>query len=182
MIRVNLLPYRVQRRREQVLRHLLAAVAVLFVVGAGIAIAHGYASSELSSLEERYAELRRKNAVLQRKIGEIRNIDRLRAEVQDKLRLVDQLQQGRFASFRMLLSIARTIPQNAWITEMRDSGGKIELKGIAESPAAIASFMRALEASPEFANVRLGVVRRTKLGNAVLRSFTLTMQREGGGA
>ncbi len=182
MIRINLLPYRVQRRRAQVLRHLLALVGVVAVVGLGIAAAHGYASSQLSSLEERYAELRRKNAELQRKIGEIRNLDRLRAEVQRKLKLVDQLQQGRFASFRMLLAIARAIPQNVWITELHDRGGRVELKGVAESPAAIASFMRALEASPEFADVRLGVVRRTKLDNAVLRSFSLTMQREGGGA
>lgn len=182
MIRINLLPYRVQRRREQVLRHLLVLVAVVVGIALGVMAVHGYASSKLSSLEARHAELVRKNAELQRKIGELRNFDRLRSEVQQKLDLVDDLQRGRFASFRMLLAISQAIPHNVWITELRDYGGRIEIKGVGESPAAIADFMRALDARPEFGNVRLGIVRRTEVQGAILRSFVLTMQREKGGA
>ncbi|RME83460.1 MAG: fimbrial assembly protein [Zetaproteobacteria bacterium] len=182
MIRINLLPYRAKRRRAQILKHLLVFFGVLLgaIVIAGAL--HAYATATLRGLEDKYADLRQKNQMLQRKIGEIRNLDKLRAEVEQKLKLIDALQQGRFESFRTLLAIAEAIPQNVWITKLVDRGAQIQVYGVGESPAAVANFMRALDARPEFADVRLGVIARTEIGGAVLRKFDLTFRREQPGA
>jgi len=182
MIRINLLPYRQRRRRQQVLQHLAVLVGAIGVVTLGIVVVHATASSELASLQQQYEDLRRQNQLLQRKIGEIRNIDRLRAEVEQKLGLVDELQQGRFRSFRTLLAIAEAIPQNVWLTRLEDRGTQIYVKGMGESPKAVANFMRALDAREEFTNVKLGSVKTAEVDGVVLRSFDLTFDRVQPGA
>jgi len=177
LIRINLLPYRAQRRQREILRHLLAAVAA---VGSALLLAlgaHLYASAQLEELTQRADRLRAENQVLMKKIGKIRDIDKLRANVQRKLKLVDELQRGRFRSFETLVALARAIPENVWLVGIADQGGELVLKGLGESNKAVANFMRALDRSPIFGDVRLEVIQRTRVGEIPVRRFTLLLRR-----
>ena len=177
MIRINLLPYRAARRQQQILQHLVVAIAAF---GAAILIslsAHVYATATLSGLETELSDLRAKNAELQKKIGKIRDLDRLRAEVQGKLDIVEKLQQGRFRSLNTLYHLAMETPENVWLTNIDDKSSTVNLKGLGESNKAVANFMRALDQSPYFQDVRLQVIQRTTIGSVSVRSFELTMVR-----
>jgi len=177
MIRINLLPYRNALRQRQILQHIAAAlgvVALAVVIALGM---HVYASSTLSGLQHELAQVRQRNKQLNDRIGEIRNLDRLRADVQRKLELVDRLQYGRFRSLETLIALSRAIPENVWLRSITDTGGQIRLIGLGESNKAVANFMRALERSPVFANVHLQVIRREQIGSIPVRNFSLTMQR-----
>jgi len=177
MIRINLLPYRNALRQRQILQHIavaLGVVALAVVISLGM---HIYASSTLSGLQDDLAQLRHRNQVLSKKIGEIRNLDKLRADVQRKLKLVDQLQHGRFRTLETLISLSRAIPENVWLLTITDSGGEIRLTGLGESNKAVANFMRALDQEPVFANVRLQVIKREQIGSIPVRNFSLTMRR-----
>ena len=177
MIRINLLPYRNALRQRQILQHIAAAlgvVALAAVIGVGM---HMYASSTLSGLQNDLAQLKQRNQMLRKKIGEIRNLDKLRADVQAKLKVVDQLQEGRFRSLNTLIALSRAIPDNVWVTEVKDGGGSISLKGVGESNKAVANFMRALDREPVFADVRLQVIKRDMAGAVPVRVFSLSMRR-----
>ncbi len=177
MIRINLLPYRNALRQRQILQHVavaLGVVALAAVISLGM---HIYASSTLSGLENELAQLKHRNQELNKKIGEIRNLDKLRADVQRKLKLVDKLQQGRFRSLNTLVALSQAIPENVWLTNISDQGGSISLKGLGESNKAVANFMRALDRQPVFSNVRLLVIKRKTIGSVPVRQFSLTMQR-----
>ncbi len=177
MIRVNLLPYRAQRRQRQILQHLGAAAGVIGLACALALGAHWYASSELSDLQEEYASLRAQNAALQKKIGELRNLDALRADVERKLKIVDELQRGRFRTLETLAEISKVIPENVWLTSIEDAGETLRVTGLGESNKAVANFMRALEGSPLFANVRLSVITRTEVQGSAVRSFQISFNR-----
>lgn len=177
MIRINLLPYRAQRRQQQILQHLVVAATVL---GAAVLLslgAHWYASSKLAHLTQQYEQLRAENRVLMKKIGKIKDIDKLRADVQRKLKLVDELQLGRFRSFETLVALSRAIPENVWLTSIDDKGGKLHLTGLGESNKAVANFMRALAGTPIFGDVRLEVIQRTQVGEVPVRHFNLSLNR-----
>ena len=177
MIRINLLPYRNALRQRQILQHIavaLGVVALAAVISLGM---HIYASSTLSGLQNDLAQLKHRNQELNKKIGEIRNLDKLRADVQRKLKLVDQLQHGRFRSLETLIALSRAIPENVWLTSISDKGGSISLAGLGESNKAVANFMRALDQQPVFSSVRLLVIQRKAIGAVPVRSFSLTMQR-----
>ncbi len=177
MIRVNLLPYRPALRRQQILQHIGAALGVLALAGVLSLGAHWMASSELSDLQEEYAQLKAQNQMLQKKIGKIRNLDALRADVERKLKLVDQLQQGRFFSLETLHEISQRIPENVWLTKIVNQGDTVTLDGLGESPKAVANFMRELDESPLFSNVQLKFIKRVTAGGVAVRNFSLSVSR-----
>lgn len=177
MIRINLLPYRAALRQQQILQHLAVALGAIGVVVMLSLIMHLVAASQLSDLQDEFGNLRAQNMALQKKIGKIKNLDHLRKDVEKKLKLVDRLQAGRFRSLKTLYELARTIPENVWLTQIMDKGGEIRLKGLGESNKAVANFMRALDKSPLFSNVRLQVISRTAVDDVPVRSFNLTFVR-----
>jgi len=177
MIRINLIPYRGARRQRQILQHIATALGVM---GLAVAIAlglHIYGSATLSGLQDHLASLRAQNKILNKKIGAIRNLDKLRADVQKKLTLVDQLQHGRFRSLETLLALSHAIPENVWLLNIKDSGGNLQLNGLGESNKAVANFMRALDHEKIFTGVNLLVIKRETMGSIPVRSFSMKMQR-----
>lgn len=177
MIRINLIPYRAARRQRRILQHI---AAVLGVAGLAVVISlglHIYASSTLVGVQGNLASLRAQNKALNQKIGKIRDLDQLRKDVQRKLTLVDELQNGRFRSLDTLLALSRAIPENVWLIDVKDSGGSLELNGLGESNKAVANFMRALDHEKILTGVNLQVIQREKVGEAPVRRFSLKMRR-----
>jgi len=70
------------------------------------------------------------------------------------------------------------IPQNVWLDSVSDRGQDIKLSGLAESNKAVANFMRKLDKSPVFSNVRLGEITRVVMDGLPLRRFSLTLGRD----
>lgn len=177
MIRINLLPYRAERRQRQILQHIAMLFGMILVVSTFLFFVDLYKTAELTTLEDEFSSLTAQNNVLKKKIGKIRNLDKLRADVERKLELVDKLQEGRFHSLMTLNELAEVIPENVWLTSIKDSAGELAISGLGESNKAVANFMRALDQSPFFANISLKTIARTQAGNVPVRKFSLTMKR-----
>ena len=177
MIRINLLPYRSERRLTQILQHIAVLLIVVSVAGLGVFVADLWKSSELTALEDEFAELKAQNDILRIKIGKIKDLDKLRADVERKLALVDELQQGRFHSLVSLSGLADLIPENVWLSSIGDVGGNLSISGMGESNKAVANFMRALDESTLFSNVRLQTIARSSSGGVPIRHFSLTLSR-----
>jgi len=177
MIRINLIPYRGARRQYQILQHIAVAAAVVGLAALMSLGAHLYGSSTLTRLGYSLVSLQAQNRLMVKKVGKIRNLDKLRMNVQRKLVLVDQLQRGRFHSLKTLLALSHAIPEKVWLLSVKDSGGNIELTGLGESNKAVANFMRALEHQPEFSAVSLQVIQRRTIGQMPVRNFSLKMRR-----
>ncbi|MDX8388891.1 MAG: PilN domain-containing protein [Mariprofundaceae bacterium] len=180
MIRINLIPYRDARSQAQILQHVVVALMVLGTAALLSFGTHIIASGTFSSLQSELSTLRAENQSLKKKIGKIKNLDKLRKDVERKLGLVDDLQRGRFRSMESLIAIAELIPENVWLTGIKDSGGSISLSGLGESNKAVANFMRSMEKSPTFGGVTLKVIKRTKAGKVPVRAFELSMERLSG--
>jgi len=115
--------------------------------------------------------------VLKKKIGNIRNLDRLRVDVERKLALVDELQQGRFESLKTLGELSKVIPENVWLTSIVDSSGNLKIAGLGESNKAVANFMRSLDKSPLFGKIALQVITRQEAAGVPVRNFSMTLSR-----
>jgi len=182
VIRINLIPYRDARRRRQILEHVGYFFAVFALSVALIMVAHSVTSMQLSDLQEQTAELTAQNKVLKEKIGKIEHLDALRADVERKLEIVDRLQEGRFHSLKTLHEIAQLIPRNVWLTSITDNTTEISLVGMAESNKAVANFMRQLDQSAIFSNVKLLAINRIDTGGIPVRQFSINLSRIDKGA
>lgn len=177
MIRINLLPYRTQRRQTKILQHLIVALGVIFVAASLVFTADLIKSSELTTLEDQFSVLKTQNAELQKRIGKIKDLDNLRADVERKLELVEELQKGRFFALVTLSRLATVIPENVWLQSISTTDGTVTISGLGESNKAVANFMRALDQEAVFSNIALSKITRTNVGNIPVRSFSLTMSR-----
>jgi len=177
MIRINLLPYRTKRRQQQILQHLAVAIAAILITVVLVFGANWFKTLQLESLQDEFTSLKAQNAELQKKIGKLKDLDKLRADVERKLALVDELQQGRFYSLETLHEISKAIPENVWLTSIKDQKGKLLLAGLGESNKAVANFMRALDESERFANISLQVIQRSDAGGVAVRKFSLSVTR-----
>lgn len=177
MIRINLLPYRTQRRQTKILQHLVVALGVVFVAASLVFTADLIKTSELTTLEDTFSDLKTQNATLQKKIGKIKDLDKLRTDVERKLELVEELQKGRFFALVTLNKLATVIPENVWLQSIATKEGTITISGLGESNKAVANFMRALDQEAVFSNIALSKITRTNVGNIPVRSFSLTMNR-----
>ncbi len=177
MIRINLLPYRPERRKNQILQHLAWLFGSVGVVAALLLAANMYGNGELEDLQTEFGQLQAQNIVLKKKIGKIRNLDVLRSDVERKLALVDKLQQGRFETLKTLAALSAAIPENVWLNSIVDNSGNLKLKGLGESNKAVANFMRSLDQKPLFGNIALQLIVRKETGGVPVRSFNMTLNR-----
>jgi len=177
MIRINLLPYRPERRQKQILEHLVWLFGAIASVVVLMFMLNMYGNGQLNGLQDEFATIQAQNRELKKKIGKIRNLDKLRVEVERKLALVDELQQGRYESLNTLYRLARLIPENVWLSSIVDNAGQLKFHGFAESNKAVANFMRALDESPLFDNIDLNVITRKEIDGTAVRSFDLRLSR-----
>ncbi len=177
MIRINLIPHRAQFRQLQIIEYLAVFTSAILLVVFLIIVVDVWETDTLTDLQEEQASLKAQNAHLSKKIGELRNLDNLRKEVEGKLEIVDELQAGRFRTLVTLDAIAQGIPQNIWVKRMKDSSGSLSLDGYGESSKAVANFMRALESSVLFDDVRLKVDQSDTVDGVQVRRFTLDFRR-----
>jgi len=175
MIRINLLPYRQARRHKQLLELIsvfLAGIIAVLILTAGVNL---YYSSILETRQRTYASLQAENRLLVKKIGKVRDFDKLKKDVEAKLRLVDKLQSSRFRSLERLIALSEEIPKKVWLKSIIDKGSQIKLSGFAESNKVVANFMRGIDRDALFSNVHLEVIQRVKFGDVPAREFTLSL-------
>jgi type IV pilus assembly protein PilN len=118
MVRINLLPVRVSKKKEAGKQQLLVFAAVLV---AGLAANYAWSSSRAADLKAREAKLARTKeeiAQLERIIGEVKNIKDAQQELQKKLDVLDKLKQGRSGPVRMLDELATVTPRQLWLGKL----------------------------------------------------------------
>jgi type IV pilus assembly protein PilN len=155
MVRINLLPVRVSKKKEAGTQQ-LAIFAVLLV--AGLAANYLWQGSRASDLKLRQAKLARTKddvAQLERIIGEVRNIKAQQQELQQKLDVLDRLKSGRSGPVRVLDEVATITPKQLWLSKMSEKGGAVNFTGSALSIDDVSAFMTALKGSKHFSGIDL---------------------------
>lgn len=155
MIRINLLPVKeAQRafdRRQQVSVALLGLlVAVLVMIVPYIVQTH-----KRNGLEQEINELKAELSKLSQQTTEVRDLDKRRAELQAKLKVIDILKQKRTGPVRILEDLSAATPEKLWLVEFSDVNGLATVTGLALDNQTIAVFMRQLQASKYFFEVDL---------------------------
>lgn len=155
MVRINLLPVRVSKKKEAG-KQQLAIFAVLLVAGlAGNFIWQASRSSDLKVRQQKLARTKEDIAQLERIIGEVRNIKEQQKALQQKLDVLDRLKAGRSGPVRVLDEVATITPRQLWLAKMIEKGGAVTFSGSALSIDDVSAFMTALKTSKYFSQVEL---------------------------
>jgi len=175
MARINLLPWR-EQRREQLRQEFLVILGS--VVGFGIAVivlAHLFTNGQIEHQNARNDYLRREIAELDKKVIEIKDLQTRRAQLIDRMKVIQDLQGTRPVIVRIFDELARTLPDGVHFRALSRKDGLITIQGTAESNNRVSSLMRRLDASEWFANPVLKGVKANPAFGEQANDFDMTV-------
>lgn len=175
MPRVNLLPWREERRRERQRRFL--SILGLAVVGtlAVFALVTIQASRMIGYQRDRNTYLQSQISELDRRIKEIEKLEETKARLMARKEIIEQLQQNRSQMVHLFDELVRTIPDGVYLTSVKQSGNNLVLEGVAESAARVSTYMRNIEASDWLHDPWLEVIKAQERNQTRVHNFTLKM-------
>jgi len=174
MVRINLLPVRVSRKKEAGKQQLIlfALVLVLGVLGNYL-----WAAARAGALATRQAGITRTRseiAQLDRIIGEVKNIKEQQAQLREKLDVLAQLKNARTGPVKMLDELATLTPKRLWLRKLDEKGGAVTLEGTAATIDDVSELMAALKGSTQFRDIELKkTAAKIEAGYRVVE-FTMT--------
>jgi type IV pilus assembly protein PilN len=148
MIRVNLLPHRELKRKQQQRDFLIMAGGVL---GLGAAIwfaVHSYLAGQLEEQKGRNQYLEGEIAALDKQIEEIKRLKEQTAQLLARKKVVESLQANRNETVHLLDQLVRQLPDGVYLKSIKQQGNKVTINGLAQSNARVSTLMRNLESSP----------------------------------
>ena len=181
MIRINLLPFRAARKKENIRRQV--SIFVLTFIFSAIALV-GYnsrLSGQIEELETNIDKVQQELKTYRKKIQEINRIRRELNLLKQKTNQINSLKRGQEWPIVFLDSInAYVIEKKMWLTSLQSTskGRRIIIKGIALDNQTVADFMTRLEKSPHYTAVNLQTVSHRKLRKYKLKSFSITCKKK----
>ena len=155
MANINLLPWR-ERRREVRKKDFLIALGIT-VVAAGLLIFLGdrVMKSNISNQNARNEMLREQILVLNKEIEEIRQLREQKAELTERMTVIQNLQGTRPVIVRLFDELVRTLPEGVYYNTVTRTNDVVSLQGVAESNNLVSALMRSLDDSEWFADPSL---------------------------
>lgn len=175
MIKINLLPIRASKRKESARQQLLIFLVSLFLVIGLAMAAYSFLLIKISSTNKDIAQAEQEIQVLKAKIGKIKDLEKLKADVQKKLDVLNQLRRGKSGPVHRLSTLSGAVPEKLWLTGYTESATGVKVTGVAFTEELIASFMRSLQESEDFTNVELVVSEQVEMAGMKLKKFELSM-------
>jgi type IV pilus assembly protein PilN len=156
MIRINLLPFRAARKKENVRKQLsiyALTVILLLLVMAYLHMSLNSRLAELDSKEKTLTAELAKYAETNKQLKEIQaKIDELRA----KLDVIHKLEKAKTGPVLMLEEVARAVPNDRlWLRIITENEGILRIEGSAMDNDTVALFMTQLEKADHISSVDL---------------------------
>ena len=178
MANINLLPWREARRQERKKQFLVGLGAM--VAGAALAVLlwDVMVNAQIDYQQSRNQHLRTHIALLDQEVAEIRDLQRKRNQLVERMRVIQALQGNRPVIVRLLDQLVRTVPDGVFYTSLETKANVVSIEGVAESNNRVSSLMRRLDASDWLENPNLDAVQAAAEYGEQATTFKLTVNLE----
>lgn len=178
MARINLLPWREERREERRKRFLLALTGVVVGSIGAVFIADQVISAAIDRQIARNDYIGKQIAVVDERIKQISELKAHRQQLVERMRIIQDLQGNRQVSGRIFDQLARTLPDGVYFTKVKRLGKTLSISGAAESNNRVSELMRNLDASDWFDAPSLNEVKATSADQVEqANTFELTVRQ-----
>jgi len=176
MARINLLPWRAERRKQRqqdfikmVGVSVIAAIALAFLI-------ISYHNGQIDGQKERNAYLEQQITEVDAAITEIEKLDEQKARLLARKEVIEELQANRSQMVHLFDSLVRTIPDGVVLTAIKQDSQTLTLDGRAQSNARVSTYLRNLEGSGWMSNPDLSIIEAAGDDKALPYQFTLSVK------
>jgi type IV pilus assembly protein PilN len=177
MIKINLLPYRTERKKELLFQQLSIALVPVLLTVLTIVFFWWSIKSEISNTENEIARIKQE---IKKQEATIKKIDAFKKEkktLTTKMGIINQLQKSKSGPVHVLDDLSISLPGRLWITSLKQKEMNLEISGKSLDNISISNYMTNLEKSLYFKNVDLKQIKtETKRGpkGIQLKKFLIT--------
>ena len=155
MIKINLLTVDRERAKRKAKFQIGQKVTVgcsLILVAAALVVGWWFWSLQRASadLDQQIADAERETQRLQSVIQQVTQFEGRRAQLQQRVTLIEELRKGQTGPVHLLDQISKALPEAMWLTDLRQAASDITIEGRCTSLNSLSDFVSALEASGLF--------------------------------
>lgn len=177
MARINLLPWRAERRKERQRQFLsvLGGAAILMVLI--VVYAHFHINTLFEYQRQRNTYLTNEIDALDQKIKEIKKLEATKAKLLARMDIIQQLQESRPQIVHLFDELAKTVPEGVYLTRIAHQGKALTVEGIAQSNARVSAYMHNLDRSAWLEAPKLQVIESQSDSHERVSRFTLEVMQ-----
>jgi type IV pilus assembly protein PilN len=112
-------------------------------------------NGQISDLNKKIGEAEIEKKRLEAIIQQVQEFQRQKELLERKINIIDELKAKQSGPVHLLDEISTAVPEYLWLTELKEVGKEIQMKGQATNIIAITNFVGNMERSPWFKNVEL---------------------------
>ncbi|MGE4650965.1 MAG: PilN domain-containing protein [Myxococcota bacterium] len=169
IIRVNLLPVRETQRLAELRQQGMQLLLALILTAATIGFFHSSLNDRITQTRQRVDQMQSDIDQLAPQVAWVEEFREKKAELEQKLRVIDGLEAARTGPVRILDELAIHTPDRLWLKTLETRGRALRLSGESIDNDLVAAFLRALGSSPSFESVDLESTEQEKSRDGELK-------------
>ncbi|MCH9695116.1 MAG: PilN domain-containing protein [Gammaproteobacteria bacterium] len=170
---INLLPWR-EAERKQRQRDFGVAMGGAVVAGIAVVVLTVLAYSQMiSGQEARNDRLEAEIAELEKSITEIDGLERQKERLLARMEIIEQLQKSRPEIVHLFDELVRQLPEGVYLTSMKQTGSRVEIRGVAQSSTRVSALMRQIDSSEWLTDPEVERVETTQAGTSRQSQFVV---------
>ena len=176
MAKINLLPWRAERRKQRQKEfYTMLGGAALAAILIGFVVVK-YFDFLIEGQTQRNNRLTSEIAELDAKIKEIEQLDKKKAQLLARKDVIEKLQADRSRMVHLFDQLVRTIPEGVRLNSIKQAGDELTLDGVAQSDARVSSYMLALEDSPFMDSTDLSIIEAKGGDKSLPKQFAVKVR------
>lgn len=146
MIRINLLGVDRQKTKKAAIFDVekqitLACSLILVAAAAGIGWWYWSLNETSTRIDQELIATEQERARLQSLLAEVRQFEGQRAQLQQRVALIEQLRSGQGIPVQLLDHVSRSLPDMLWLTQMIQEGDAVPIEGQSTTLIALSDFV-----------------------------------------
>jgi len=174
---INLLPWREAERQKRQRDFGMAMGAAVITAIAVIMLTMVAYSRMISDQNLRNDTLKAEIVELEKSIAEIDGLEQQKERLLARMEIIEQLQKSRPEIVHLFDELARQLPEGVYLTGMKQTGARVEIRGVAQSSTRVSALMRQIDASDWLGDPEVERVETTQAGSSRQSEFVVYLKQ-----
>lgn len=167
MIRINLLPFRAARKKENIRRQVSVFLLCLLLVMVILVWVHFYLGGKQKRLTTNVSDTKKELALYKKKNEEIKEIRKKLQDLEMRQNVIQDLEKQRFEPVHIMEELTdKIVPERMWLTRLSIKENQMDVDGIAIDNKTVADFIDNLESISKLNDPKAAMYEKVRLNKA----------------
>lgn len=177
MATINLLPWRETQRAQRKKEYIYQIIGMVVATGLGLLYWHLYVQQMIDHQNNRNAFIKAEIAEVDKKIEEIKDLEKRRAQLIARMNVIQDLQISRPQIVHLFDELVSTIPEGAYLVNLDQKGDNVTVDGRAQSNARVSAYMRNIDGAEWMGGSLLKVIESKEKTETGMSHFKLVAKQ-----